>query len=47
MEELPDRSVDDLIGRVAEDVNNRVGGVEDVSIIGKVCDSELPNHGPV
>ena len=37
VEELPHRPVDDLIGRVAEDVDNRVGRVQDVGIVGEVC----------
>jgi len=37
VEELPHRPVDDLVGRVAEDVDNGVGRVQDVGIVGEVC----------
>jgi len=37
MEELPHGPVDDLIRRMTEDVDNRVGRVQDVGIVGEVC----------
>jgi len=40
MEEIPGRPIDDLVRGVAEDINNGVGRVEDVSTFGKVCSCE-------
>mgnify|MGYP006877425150 CR=1 FL=1 len=37
VEELPHGPVDDLIGRMTEDVDNRVGRVQYVGIVGEVC----------
>lgn len=36
VEEVPAGPVDDLIGSVAEDVDNGIGAVEDVSIEGEI-----------
>jgi hypothetical protein len=36
MKEVPARAVDHLIWSVAEDVDNRIGRVEDMCILGKV-----------
>jgi hypothetical protein len=40
MKEVPGRSVDDLVRGVAEDINNGVGRVENMSTLGKVCSSQ-------
>jgi hypothetical protein len=37
MEELPDGAIDHLVGRMAEDVDNGVGRVQDVGVIGEIC----------
>lgn len=37
MKKVPAGAVDNLVRSMAEDVNDRVGGVEDVSILGEVC----------
>jgi hypothetical protein len=36
MEELPDGPINDLIGGVAENVDDRVGRVENVCVVGQV-----------
>lgn len=40
MEEIPGGPIDDLVRSVAEDINNGVGRVEDVSTIREVCSCE-------
>lgn len=40
VEEVPDGAVDDLIGRVAENVDNGVGRVENMGIVGEVWRDE-------
>lgn len=40
VEPLPARPVDDLIGRVAQDVDDRVRRIENAGIFGEVCQDE-------
>ena len=37
VEKLPARPVDDFVGRVSENVDDRVGAIEDSRIVGEVC----------
>lgn len=43
VEEVPDRSVDDFIRRVSQNVNDGVRGVEDMGLIGEIC----PNRSEI
>jgi hypothetical protein len=36
MEKIPDRTVDNLVGSMAENVNNGVGCIENVGMVGQV-----------
>jgi hypothetical protein len=49
VEKLPDGSIDNLIRRVAENVDNRVGRVKNAGVVGQICTNErllFVSNGP-